>query len=140
MPAGERICDATAVADDSFLFTVRETESEKQREAILVRADGAVRGWLNYCRHWTDVRLDTGDGALDRTGDIRCGKHGATFDPASGVCDFGPCEGSVLERVAVTERDGGIHLTDDEYAFVAPGPIERDPTDLSTSPGDRVGF
>jgi nitrite reductase/ring-hydroxylating ferredoxin subunit len=140
MAAGERICDADRLESDSLLFTVREEASGTEREAILLRVGDGVRGWFNYCQHWTDVRLDTGDGVLGRGGDIRCGKHGATFDPASGVCDFGPCEGAVLESIAVAEHDGAIVLVDEDYTLTGTGPLDRDPLDRSTSPGDRVGF
>ncbi|MFB6071818.1 MAG: Rieske (2Fe-2S) protein [Halobacterium sp.] len=65
----ERIAGVDDVPDDdSLLFTVGDGDEE--REAILVSlSDGSVAGWLNYCMHWTDVELDTGDGAV-RNGDV----------------------------------------------------------------------
>ncbi|SEW05310.1 Rieske (2Fe-2S) protein [Halobacterium jilantaiense] len=136
---GERIAGVDEVpADDSFLFTVREVGGD-EREAILVElSDDTIAGWLNYCMHWTDVTLDSGDGAV-RNGELVCRKHAATFEPDSGVCTHGPCEGAELDPIQVETRDGAVYLTDSDYAFVQQG-AETDPADLSTSPGSRVGF
>jgi len=136
---GERIAAVDELpADDSFLFTVREVGGD-EKEAILVElSDGTVAGWLNYCMHWTDVTLDSGDGAV-RNGELVCRKHAATFEPESGVCTHGPCEGAELDPIRVETRDGTVYLTDPDYAFVRQG-AETDPADLSTSPGSRVGF
>ena len=137
---GERIAGVDEVpADDSFLFTVREVDGGDEQEAILVElSDGSIAGWLNYCMHWTDVTLDSGDGAV-RNGELVCRKHAATFEPDSGVCTHGPCEGAKLDPVDVETRDDAVYLSDPDYEFVRQG-AETDPTDLSTSPGSRVGF
>ena len=91
-------------------------------EAILTRAAGEVRAFRNYCQHWTDVRLDRDDGAFVRDGEVFCQKHGATFEADGGYCNFGPCEGAVLEPVAVAVADGAVYLDDDAYEFVRLGP------------------
>jgi len=126
-------------ADGTYLFTARDVPADSVVEAILARTDDGVRAWLNYCQHWTDTRLDTGSGAM-RNGEIRCPKHGATFQPDSGLCDFGPCEGAYLNGLDVTVRDGVVYLSDDTYEFESDGGIETDPTERSTNPGSRLGF
>jgi nitrite reductase/ring-hydroxylating ferredoxin subunit len=119
----------------TLLFTVRS--GFDREEAILTRlSDGSVHAFRNYCMHWTDVRLDKGSGAAVRDGEIVCQKHGATFDAASGYCDFGPCEGSTLDRVEVTVEDGAVYLTDEEYEFEALGASGEH--DLSS--GSRIDF
>jgi nitrite reductase/ring-hydroxylating ferredoxin subunit len=126
-------------ADGSLLFTLADDGDE--REAILVKlSDGSIAGWLNYCMHWTDVKLDTGDGAPVRNGEVVCRKHAATFEKDSGVCTHGPCEGAQLDPVNVTVRDGDVYLDDPDYEFVRSGVEDDDPADLSTSPGARLGF
>jgi nitrite reductase/ring-hydroxylating ferredoxin subunit len=126
-------------ADGSLLFTVAEDGDE--REAILVKlGDGSIAGWLNYCMHWTDVKLDTGSGAPVRNGQVVCRKHAATFEKDSGVCTHGPCEGAELDPVRVDVRDGDVYLDDPDYEFVHTGVEDDDPADLSTSPGARLGF
>jgi nitrite reductase/ring-hydroxylating ferredoxin subunit len=137
----ERIAAVDEVpADDTFLYTVADDAGE-EREAILLRlSDGAVSSFLNYCMHWTDVKLDTGDGAPVRNGDVVCRKHAATFEKDTGVCTHGPCEGAKLDPVAVEVRDGDVYLADDDYEFVRAGVEDDDPVDLSTNPGARLGF
>jgi len=141
MNESARIADFEAVpADGTLLFTVEHDGEE--REAILTRlADGSVVAWRNYCQHWTDVRLDTGDGAPMRGGEIACRRHAATFDRDSGECTFGPCEGAYLIEIDVTVRDDEVFLTDDAYTFAYQGPADAHTASSgSTSPGERLGF
>ncbi|MFB6196555.1 MAG: Rieske (2Fe-2S) protein [Haloplanus sp.] len=120
--------------DTTFLFTVRHRDTDERREAVLVRvADGAVRGWLNSCRHLLDVRLDKGSGAPMRDGELVCANHGAYFEADTGRCTFGPCEGATLVDVGVAVREGDVYLTDDAYAFVDVGPLDDDGGPAATS-------
>lgn len=123
--------------DSTLLVTLREGVDEV--EAVLTALeDDTVVAFRNYCRHWTDVKLDRGSGAAIRDDQLVCRKHGATFEKADGTCDFGPCEGSTLETVEVTVEDGTVYLTDDDYEFVDRGGTETDVGDLSS--GSRIGF
>ncbi|ELZ59337.1 MULTISPECIES: Rieske (2Fe-2S) protein [Halorubrum] len=105
-------------------------------EALLTRAAGEVRAFRNYCQHWTDVRLDKDDGAFVRNGEVFCQKHGATFEADGGYCNFGPCEGAVLESVDVTVEGDGVFLADDAYEFVRLGPSAKQGDDG----GSRIDF
>lgn len=126
--------------EGTFLVTLRDRDDEEEVEAILLRTDGGVVAWLNYCQHWTDVRLDRGSGATVRNGEILCTKHGATFETESGYCDFGPCEGAYLTEVEVAVVDGHVSLTDESYEFVETGATNGDPIEDLSSSGDRLGF
>ncbi len=120
MDENSRIAKIEEIPDDTtFLFTVREGFDKE--EAILVSHDGDVRAWRNYCQHWTDVRLDKGDGASMRDGELVCGKHGALFEADSGVCTYGPCEDAVLDEIEISVEDGDVFLTDPDYEFVEQG-------------------
>lgn len=135
------VAEADVPTDGTLLITLLSRETDDQREAILTTLDdGAVVGWLNYCQHWTDVRLDTGDGAPMRGGEITCRRHAATFDRANGQCTFGPCEGAFLNEVDVTVADGAVYLTDDDFRFDSLGPAASHTGGGSTSPGERLGF
>ncbi|MFB6220397.1 MAG: Rieske (2Fe-2S) protein [Halolamina sp.] len=142
MTAGERITDVAAIPEEStFLITVEARESGDRREAILVRADSEVTGWFNYCQHWRDVNLDTGDGATLRNGEIVCARHGATFEADDGECTYGPCEGAVLDELPVRTTDGAVFLDTGEYTFVRVGPVEEsDEDDIDLSTESRIGF
>jgi len=141
MDEASRITDASEVPEDGTYLVTLENDDGEQREAILtVLSDGTVVAWLNYCQHWTDVRLDSGDGAPMRGDEILCRRHAATFEKASGECTFGPCEGAYLNEVAVTVEDGGVYLTDEAFTFESVGPAEAHTGGTSTSPGERLGF
>lgn len=136
MDDSRRIAAADDVPEDgTLLFTV--SEGGDRTEAILTRLDdGAIVAFSNYCPHWTDVRLDKGSGALVRNGELVCQKHGATFERDSGVCNFGPCEGAVLETIDVTVEEGSVLLTDDDYAFENLG----ESREHDRSSGNQIGF
>jgi nitrite reductase/ring-hydroxylating ferredoxin subunit len=132
MDEGSRITATENVpADSTFLFTVRNGDDE-EKEAILVELDDGLAGWLNYCQHFTHIKLDKGSGAELRDGEIVCTNHGAYFEEDTGLCTYGPCEGAYLQTIDIETRDGDVYLVDDEYEFVCPGPMETDPTDLSS--------
>ena len=153
MDADRRIAAVEEVPEDStLLVTLRPVDPDavddgegdvgtaadgtREAEAILTRASGEVRAFRNYCQHWTDVRLDKDDGAFVRNGEVFCQKHGATFEADSGYCNFGPCEGAVLEGVDVAVADGAVYLADDAYEFVRLGPARRD----GDGGGSRIDF
>lgn len=141
MPSEDRIVDISAVPEDgSFLFTVEDRETDEQREAILVRIDDGVAAWFNYCQHWRDVNLDTGDGATLRDGELVCRRHGATFEREGGTCTFGPCEGAILDELDVRTIAGGVFLDDDGYEFLHPGESATDDADIHRSTESRIGF
>ncbi|WP_265110311.1 Rieske (2Fe-2S) protein [Halosolutus halophilus] len=134
MSATDRITPLADVPESSTVcFRVRNG-TDDEREAILVRegTDG-VACWLNYCQHFTHINLDKGSGAPMRDGEIVCANHGAYFDADSGKCTFGPCEGAYLTALDVTVDDGHVYLTDEEYEFVGPGPIEEADADRTST-------
>ncbi|GAB3671473.1 Rieske (2Fe-2S) protein [Halopiger thermotolerans] len=135
---------ADVPTDSSYLFRVADEDGER-REAILV-ADAVTDGdadadadpasvscWLNYCQHFTHIKLDKGSGAAMRNGEIVCENHGAYFEADSGYCTYGPCEGATLSELEVTVADGDVYLTDDAYEFVGEGPIDSADDDDLTS-------
>jgi len=116
----------------SWLFVVFDRTGERE-EAILVRAGDGVAGWLNFCQHETDQRLDRGFGAAVRDDEIVCPKHGSMFDVCSGHCDNGKAAGSTLVAVDVSVEDDVVYLTDDAYDFAHEGGIEDDDQPGSSS-------
>jgi nitrite reductase/ring-hydroxylating ferredoxin subunit len=136
MDEDRRIVDADAVTvDDTVAFTA--TAGFDSTEGLLTRLDdGTIVAYTNYCPHWRDVRLDKGSGATVRDGELVCGKHGASFEKATGDCDFGPCEGAVLDAFEVTVADGAVYLTDDAWDGAERGLSE----DRDLSSGGRIDF
>jgi naringenin degradation protein FdeD len=80
-------------------------------EGFAIRdAAGMVRAYLNVCPHRAQP-VDVGDGRLWLpSGEIECQAHGARFDPSSGACTGGPCNGQPLTRLGIQERDGAAWL------------------------------
>ena len=125
---------SVATVDDvpdetTHLLTLREIDSGEEREAILVESEDGIRAWLNYCQHYTHIKIDKGSGAEMRGDELICENHGAYFESDSGFCNFGPCEGAYLNEVDVAIEDGTVYLTDDDFEFVRTGPIEDDDLD-----------
>lgn len=122
--------------DETILFTI--TDQNTTQEIILTRQNGSITAWENHCQHWTNTRLDRGDGALVREGDIVCRRHGATFEPDSGKCTWGPCEGAYLDVIDVSVDDGAVHLDEPGWEVAHRGPDDDDETDLSS--GGAIRF
>lgn len=81
--------------------------------AFAVRTGGQVYAWRNACAH-IPVELDWNPGKFfDASGlYLICATHGALYEPRSGLCVAGPCQGRSLQPVAIEERDGHIYLID----------------------------
>lgn len=76
---------------------------------FVVRYKGIVQGFVNRCVH-VPMELDWAPGQFfDGTGlYLMCATHGAVYEPDSGRCAGGPCNGRRLRAIAVTERDGQV--------------------------------
>jgi nitrite reductase/ring-hydroxylating ferredoxin subunit len=77
--------------------------------AFALRFDGRVVAYLNRCAH-VPSELDWQSGEfLDQDKRwIICAIHGATYEPADGVCVGGPCRGERLMALDVIEREGQV--------------------------------
>jgi nitrite reductase/ring-hydroxylating ferredoxin subunit len=134
MPEGARLAAIDDVPElGSHLFTVEDAFAN-EREAILVRCDEApgVEAWLNNCTHQAQ-RLDRGDGAVMRDGEIICPKHGSMFDACSGECENGEAAGTTLPHIDITVTDGDVFLSDANYAYLRDGGMDDDDGPSSTS-------
>ena len=69
-------------------------------EGILLNYQGSLYAYVNRCPHiglsldWVDNQFFTIDGRY-----LMCANHGATFEPATGECIWGPCVGASLQSV-----------------------------------------
>ncbi len=78
--------------------------------AFAIRWRGRIHAFLNRCGH-VPVELDWQPGEFFDFSRLYliCATHGALYDPASGACLGGRCEGRGLKAVPVVERDGNIY-------------------------------
>ena len=133
MSSASRITSVDDVpGDTTLIYRLRPVDGDEPKEAILLRDEEGVVSWLNYCQHFTHIKLDKGSGAEMRNGEVICTNHGAYFEADSGRCTYGPCEGAYLNEVEVAIQDGEVLLVDDDYEFVGTGEIETAPDDLGS--------
>jgi nitrite reductase/ring-hydroxylating ferredoxin subunit len=80
-------------------------------EAMLINYQGDVFAYLNRCRHialsldWVDNQFFTEDKRY-----LICANHGATYEPRTGECIWGPCAGAALQGVPLEIEDGNIFV------------------------------
>lgn len=90
--------------------SVRFPLGDRLEGFAVLDASGTVRAYLNVCPHRAQP-VDVGDGRLWLdSGDIECQAHGARFDPATGACTGGPCEGRALTPLPIEQRDASVWL------------------------------
>ncbi|VAW97713.1 hypothetical protein MNBD_GAMMA23-606 [hydrothermal vent metagenome] len=81
-------------------------------EVLLVcYGDNQLAAYLNQCPH-TGVNLNwQPDQCFDfELRYLACSLHGALFQPADGVCIYGPCRGQSLQSVPLIIKADGIFI------------------------------
>lgn len=78
-------------------------------EAMLINFGGEHFAYVNRCRHvgisldWVDNQFFTEDNRY-----LICANHGATYEPKTGECVWGPCAGASLHAVPLEIQDERI--------------------------------
>ena len=113
------ICPSASVAE-SGKFGFRIFYRGRPSEALLVRFQGDVRGYLNQCVHMPRPLDCEHDCIFDESGrHLRCSMHGIIYDPVNGECRSEICEGRALTAVKVQERDGYVYLVDKRARLIS---------------------
>jgi nitrite reductase/ring-hydroxylating ferredoxin subunit len=75
---------------------------------------GAIIVYENVCRH-IPISIDYGDNRFFTPdgGHIICQTHGAMFEPKTGLCVRGPCEGASLFKIPFEVRDEQVWVETD---------------------------
>lgn len=74
-----------------------ELDDDKTLDCFLLKQDGEVRAYLNFCPHlgiplnWQPDQFMSLEGTH-----IQCSTHGALFQLEDGYCFSGPCRGESL--------------------------------------------
>ena len=84
--------------------------------AFAVRHCGRVLAYLNRCAH-VGVELDWMPGEFfDESGlYLVCATHGATYEPATGRCIYGPCRGESLTAIDILELNGRVYMRSESH-------------------------
>lgn len=81
---------------------------------FVIRAEGAVRAYVNRCAHlryplnYLEDYFTSYDGRY-----IECFVHGALFEKDSGLCIAGPCLGLSLAKLPIQVESGQVLLAAD---------------------------
>lgn len=98
-----RVCDSHELVDGGTGIKITALHKGEPVTLFFVRYQGRVHGYVNRCAH-VGVELDWENSFFTRAGDlIMCARHGATYEPDTGVCVGGPCKGGRLTPVDVEE-------------------------------------
>lgn len=114
MAARERvICASDALADGGDGVRFEVGAGTGRSPAFVIRFAGQARAYLNRCTHvgteldWMPGRFLDADRKV-----LLCATHGAAYDPATGRCLGGPCNGGLV-AVPIVERDGVVIVDED---------------------------
>ncbi|HEY7322322.1 MAG TPA: Rieske (2Fe-2S) protein [Candidatus Binatia bacterium] len=89
----------------------RLINGKSEVEGLLLNYQGSLYAYLNRCPHlgisldWVDNQFFTIDGRY-----LMCANHGATFEPATGECIWGPCPGATLRSLPLQVEAGRIFV------------------------------
>lgn len=114
MAAGQRlICASSELieAGPGLRFEVRHRGESVP--AFAIRWQGRAQAYLNQCGH-IPVELDWQPGEFFDFERIYllCATHGAHYDPATGRCLSGRCNGRGLTTLPVFEEAGNVFIKD----------------------------
>jgi nitrite reductase/ring-hydroxylating ferredoxin subunit len=103
---GTRVCRVDDIPDGAareFFFG----EGREVFRLLILRSGESVRGYVNFCPHFSLPLNSEPDRFLLFGGRLYCANHTAAFRIEDGYCEDGPCAGDWLERVPLT-LDRGI--------------------------------
>ncbi|MCP5277143.1 MAG: Rieske 2Fe-2S domain-containing protein [Thiobacillus sp.] len=105
------ICPSREVDEGGEGVRFEVARHGQNEPAFVIRWKGHARAYLNRCGH-IPVEMDYQPGKFfDFTGQyLVCATHGALYDPATGACLGGRCNGTGLVPIPVLEEDGGVYL------------------------------
>jgi len=108
--AGDVLCLVKDIADGQAKeFSWRQ--GNDLHEIFIQRLGDDIHAFVNICPH-AGGPLNMDDGKfMEKTGRyLMCHTHGALFDPKSGQCLAGPCNGAFLRAVALEIKEGEIRV------------------------------
>ena len=110
-----RICLSEELKSGGGGIEFNVLKDDEVLPAFAIRFRDVVYAYINRCSHM-ELKLnfihdDFFD--LDKK-NLICATHGALYDPATGSCLGGPCNGLGLVPIAVRELEGKVTLSDNK--------------------------
>lgn len=78
---------------------------------LIYRSGDSAFAYINSCPHtgisleWKMDQFMSVDGLS-----LQCSTHGAQFEPATGLCIFGPCKGASLDKIEIIIENNVVYL------------------------------
>jgi nitrite reductase/ring-hydroxylating ferredoxin subunit len=115
-PQWHPLCNSADLRDGGRAVSFDLIHAGLTCRAFAIRYQGAARAYLNRCTH-VAMEMDwQPDRFFDDTGRwLVCATHGATYEPATGTCQGGPCRGGLI-KIELLERNGVVHWRS-QYPF-----------------------
>lgn len=109
------ICSADDLVEQGRGVRFELDHAGRPQAAFVVRFQGRPHAFLNQCGH-VPVELDWQEGEFFDASRLYlvCATHGALYDPSTGQCMGGRCNGRGLVPVPVVEREGHVYLMEEE--------------------------
>lgn len=114
MAEGQRlICAASDLVEAGAGIRFTVSYQGRDEAAFVIRWRGRAYAYLNRCGH-IPVELDWQPGEFFDFARLYlvCATHGALYDPATGDCLGGRCQGRGLVPLPVREHEGRVYLGD----------------------------
>jgi nitrite reductase/ring-hydroxylating ferredoxin subunit len=102
IPGAAELADGATI---KFPFT----RNNRSAEGFVARFQGKLVAYENLCRH-LPMHLDYDSGRIfTREGDyFMCQTHGAMYEPLTGKCVRGPCQGEKLKAIHIEIVGGEV--------------------------------
>lgn len=109
-----RVCLREQLRDGGAAVNFEIRRHGKVLPAIAVAHAGQIHAYVNVCPH-RGTTLDWQPGEVfDESGlYLICATHGALFEPATGLCIAGPCQGDSLQKIPVRLEAQHVTLAHD---------------------------
>jgi len=110
--AKQIIIEKGKIGDDPSTYKFTFDEDGIQKSGFVIFFDSAYYVYRNECQH-LPVELDWQENEFldDEKNFIVCATHGAIYEPSTGHCVNGPCQGSFLKKIEFIEDLDKIVIT-----------------------------
>ncbi|MEO8102311.1 MAG: Rieske 2Fe-2S domain-containing protein [Betaproteobacteria bacterium] len=109
-----RVCRRGQLPEGGIAVRFAITRQGRELPAFAIAYAGEVYAYVNICPH-RGTTLDWQPGEVfDESGlYLICATHGALFEPGTGICVAGPCQGACLQKIPVRLEAGNVVLERD---------------------------
>ena len=109
MNAQLALCNSSDLQDAGQAVPFDVVYADQTCRAFAVRFKGQPHAYLNRCTH-VAMELDwQPNRVFDDSGQrLLCASHGAAYQPDTGQCAGGPCNGGLV-KITLSEKDGVVY-------------------------------